>query len=88
MLHLQAVFGGHEFLGGSEITPADLEKFLTGWTPVGRVKELRAFCREGGAACVLDGEGSSQLYVGGRTERAFQAIEAELEAVGVGLDHY
>src|SRR5262245_41771504 len=57
MLHLQAVFGGHEFLVGSEITSEALEKFLTGWTPVGRVKELRAFCREGGAACVLEGEG-------------------------------
>ena len=88
MLHLQAVFGGHEFLGGSEISPAALEKFLTGWTPVGRVKELRAFCREGGAACVLEGVGSSQLYVGGRTERDFEVIEAELEAVGVGLDHH
>jgi hypothetical protein len=88
MLHLQAVFGGHEFLGGSEITSAALEEFLTGWTPVGRIKELRALCREGGAACVLEDEGTSQLYVGARTERAFQAIEAELEAVGVGLDHY
>ena len=87
MLHLQAVFGGHEFLGGSEITAEALEKFLTGWTPVGRVKEFRAFCREGGAACVLEGEGSSQLYVGGRTEREFEAIEAELGAVGVEIDH-
>ena len=88
ILHLQAVYEGYAFLGGSEITPAALERFLTGWTPVGRIKELRALCREGGAACVLEDEGTSQLYVGGRTERAFQAIEAELEAVGVGLDHY
>jgi hypothetical protein len=60
---------------------------VAGWTPAGRVNELRAFGREGGAACVLEGEGSAQLYVGGRTARDFEAIEAELEAVGVDLDH-
>jgi hypothetical protein len=87
MLHLQAVYEGYAFLGGSEITPAALERFLTGWTPVGRVHELRAFHREGGAACVLEGEGSWQLYVGGQTERDFEAIEAELQAVGVEIDH-
>src|SRR5262245_51306813 len=86
MLHLQAVCEGYEFLGGSDITPEALARFLTGWTPAGRVNELLAFHREGGAACVIEGEGSSQLYVGGRTERDFEAIEAELEAVGVGID--
>jgi hypothetical protein len=88
MLHLQAVWGGCEFLGGSDITPEALARFLTGWTPAGCANELLAFSRDGGAACVLEGEGSSRLYVGGRTERDFEAIEAELEAVGVGLDHY
>jgi hypothetical protein len=60
---------------------------LTGWTPAGRVNELRAFHREGGAACVLESAGSLQLYVGGRTERDFEAIEAELQAIGVEIDH-
>jgi hypothetical protein len=35
---------------------------------------------------VLERNGSSPLYVGGRTQRDFEAIEAELEAVEVGLD--
>jgi hypothetical protein len=48
---------------------------------------LRAFHREGGAAFVLEGEGSSQLYVGGQTERDFEAMVTELEAVGVEIDH-
>jgi hypothetical protein len=87
MLHLQAVWGGYEFIGGSDITPEALARFLTGWTPAGRVNELRAFHREGGAACVLDSAGSLQLYVGGQSERDFEVIEAELEAVGVGLNH-
>jgi hypothetical protein len=88
MLHLQAVWGGYEFLGGSDITSEALGKFLTGWTPAGCVNELLAFNREGGAACVLEGKGLSQLYVGGRTERDFEAIETELMAVGVELDHF
>jgi hypothetical protein len=87
-LHLQVVWGGYEFLGGSEITSEALGKFLTGWTRAGRVKELLAFSREGGAACVLEGKGSSQLYVGGRTEQEFEVIRAELEVVGVELDHF
>jgi hypothetical protein len=87
-LHLQAVWGGYEFLGGSEITPEAMERFLTGWAPAGRVKELVAFHREGGAACVLEGKDSTQLYVGGRTEPDLEAIEAELEAVGLKLDHF
>ena len=88
MLHLQAVWAGYDFLGGSNITPEALTKFLTGWTSVGSVNELLAFNREGAAACVLQGKDSSQLYVGGRTERDFKLIEAELEAVGVELDHF
>jgi hypothetical protein len=87
MLHLQAVWGGYEFLGGSEITPAALEEFLKGWTLVGRISQLRAFSREGSAACVIQDGGPSQLYVGGQTERDFEAIEAELEALGVEMDH-
>jgi hypothetical protein len=87
MLHLQAVWGGYEFLGGSDITSEALGKFLTGWKPAGRVNELLAFSRAGGAACVLEGKGSGRLYVGGRTEREFEVIEAELEAIGVELDH-
>jgi hypothetical protein len=86
MLHLQAVWGGYEFLGGSEITSEPLEEFLTGWTPVGIVNELLAFNRDGKVACVIPGKGSSQLYVGGRTELDFKAIEDELEALGIGLD--
>jgi hypothetical protein len=86
MLHLQAVWAGYDFLGGSDITSEALGKFLTGWTPVGCVNQLLAFNREGAAACVLEGKGSSQLYVGGRTVREFELINAELEALGVELD--
>src|SRR5262249_45680887 len=85
MLHLQAVWGGYDFIGGSDLTSEALARFLTGWTPAGRVNELLAFHREGGAACVLEGAGSLQLYVGGRSDRDFEAIEADLEAAGVGL---
>jgi hypothetical protein len=88
MLHLQAVWAGYDFLGGSEIGSEALAKFWTGWTPAGTVKELSAFNRDGAAACVLEGTDSSQLYVGGRTERDFELIRAELEAVGVQLDHF
>jgi hypothetical protein len=87
-LHLQAVWGGYEFIGGSKISPEALARFLTGWTPAGHINELRAFSRDGEAACVFGREGSLQLYVGGRTNRDFEAIEADLEAVDVGLDHY
>jgi hypothetical protein len=89
MLHLQAVWGGYKFLGGSDIASEPLEKFLTRWTPVGRVNEMLALCREGAAACVFKGkgEGSSQLYVGGRTERDFDVIVTELEALGVAMNH-
>ena len=85
-LHLQAVWGGYEFIGGSDVTPEALERFLAGWAFAGRVNELRAYNREGGAACVLEGEVTSQLYVGGRTGRDFEAIEAELGAAGVEID--
>jgi hypothetical protein len=87
-LHLQAVWGGCEFIGGSDITPEALERFLVGWSPAGCVNELLAFGREGGAACVIGGDVTSQLYFGGRTERDFEAIEAELRAVGVEIDRY
>ena len=86
MLHLQAVWGGYDFLGGTGIASEALERFLTGWTPVGSVNELLAFNRDGKVACVIPGKGSSQLYVGGRTEQDFEAIEDDLEALGVGLN--
>jgi hypothetical protein len=87
MLHLQAVWGGYEFLGGTEVASKALEKFLTGWTPVGSVNELLAFNRNGKVACVIKSMGSSQLYVGGRTEQDFKTIEDELEAI-VGLNQF
>ncbi|MHC5538950.1 SMI1/KNR4 family protein, partial [Singulisphaera rosea] len=31
-LHLQAVWGGYESTGGSDVTPEALERFLAGWT--------------------------------------------------------
>ena len=87
MLHLQAVWGGYDHLGGSDVPPAALEEFLGGWTFAGRIHELRAYSREGGAACVIEGEGSSQLYVGARTEREMQRIVAELGSLGMEIDH-
>jgi hypothetical protein len=87
MLHLQAVWGGCDHLGGSDVPPEAVEKFLSGWTFVARINELRAYSREGKAACVIEGEGSTQLYVGGRSERDLQVIVADLEAIGVKIDH-
>jgi hypothetical protein len=87
MLHLQAVWGGYEHLGGSEVPPTALGDFLRGWTFAGRINELRAYSREGGAACVIETGASSQLYVGGRTERDLQDMVAQLEAIGVEMDH-
>ena len=78
MLHLQAVWAGYNFLGGSDISSEALTKFLIGWTSAGSVNELLAFNREGAAACVLQGKDSTQLYVGGRTEQDFELIVAEL----------
>jgi hypothetical protein len=86
MLHLQAVWGGYGFLGGTEVASEALEKFLTGWTPVGSVNELLAFNRDGKVACVIKSKGSLQLYVGGRTEQDFEVIENDLEALDVGLN--
>ena len=88
MLHLQAVWGGYEFLGGSKIKRGALTKFLTAWTSAGTVNQLSAFNREGAAACVLEVKRSLHLYVGGRTEREFALIRAELEAAGVELEHF
>jgi hypothetical protein len=86
MLHLQAVWGGYEFLGGGDIAAEVVGRFPPGWTPAGRVGNLQAFGREGGAACVLEGEDSPQVFVGGRTERDFEAIVAELGEIGVEID--
>jgi hypothetical protein len=85
-LHLQAVWGGLDHLGMGEITPDVLERFLSTWLFAGRVQDVRAYYRDGSAVCVLEDEGKSQLYVGGRTEREFEAIESELERLGVGID--
>ena len=81
-LHLQAVWGGYEHIGGSALTPEVLKKFLVGWTPAGTVNRLQAFHRPGGAACVLEGAASLQVDFGGWTLRDFEAIESELEASG------
>ena len=88
MLHLQAVWGGYDFVGGSKVKQEALTKFLTGWTASGTVNQLSAFNREGAAACVLEDRDSLQLYVGGRTEQDFELIEAGLKTVGVELDRY
>ena len=86
MLHLQAVWGGYEFLGGSEIKREALAKFLTGWIAAGTINRLSAFNREGAASCVVEDKDSLQLYVGGRTEQEFGLIKAELKTVGVELE--
>ena len=52
------------------------------------MNELRAFNREGGAACVIEGEGSRSCTSGGGPKREFEVIEAELEAVGVEIDQF
>ena len=88
MLHLQAAWGGYEFLGGSEIESESLTKFLTGWTSTGSVKELLAFNRPGGAACVLKSGRLVAVVRRGSHGTRFELIENELKAVGVELDHF
>jgi hypothetical protein len=88
MLHLQAVWGGYDFLGGSEVKQEAMKRFLTRWSAAGMVNQLSAFNREGAAACLLEDKGLLQLYVGGRAERDFALIRADLEAVGVELEHF
>jgi hypothetical protein len=88
MLHLQAVWAGYDFLGGSSITSEALTTFLIGWTSAGSVNELSAYNREGVAACVLESKDASQLYMGGRSEREFELIETELKAVGGERDQF
>lgn len=85
-LHWQAVCGGFEHTGMAEISHEAAEGLLIGWPRIGRVGELTAYGREGRAACVVGGDDPSQVYVGGRTQEEFEAIEAEFEAAGVGLD--
>ncbi|HEU5118345.1 MAG TPA: hypothetical protein VFT74_17135 [Isosphaeraceae bacterium] len=88
-LHLQAVWGGYDFMGGAGISIPALEEFLVGWTFSGQVNELRAYDRKGGAACVLEEGGEeSQLYFGGWTEQDFESIESDLRRVGVKIEHY
>ena len=82
MLHLQAVWAGYDFLGGSEITSEALERFLTGWTPAGICQSVVGV-QPGRCGCLRTRKapGSPQLYVGGRTERDFELVEKELKAV-------
>jgi hypothetical protein len=88
MLHLQAVCGGYNFLGGTDITADSPESILTGWNSAGAINELAAFNRDGAAACIVKGTESAQFFVGARTEREFALIEAELRSAGVELDHF
>jgi hypothetical protein len=44
-----------------DIRAEALERFLDGWTFIGRINALRAYGRRGCAACVLNSEVSSQL---------------------------
>ena len=60
---------------------------MAGWTFAGRVGEMRAYSRDGGLACLFEGDGAWQLYVGGRDDGDFEAIEGELRSVGIELDH-
>lgn len=86
MLHWQAVCGGLEFAGIADITQEQAGRIRAAWRFIGKSGDLEAFGGEGRAACIIGGDDSPQLYVGGRTEEDFEAIEAELEGIGVGLD--
>ena len=86
MLYWQAVNGGLDYVGLTDISSKQLAKFRAGWQTIGRVGQLVAFGGEGRAACVV-GEGKElQLFVGTRTHDDFKDITAELGRSGFDLD--
>jgi hypothetical protein len=85
-LYYQAVYGNDamKYLGMADITPHGLAIIEKTWPFIGQFNYLRAFGRNGQAACVL--EGALQLCVGGRSRKDFDALVAEFAGIGVGIE--
>jgi len=94
MLHWQAVAGGLKWSGMVNRDGQEAEKtcrmltdyFTTHWQQVGGLIGMIAFRQQDGkVSCLLTGDGVCQLYVGARTEPLFEEVDAELQALGIGL---
>lgn len=80
MLYLQGVFGGME--GSSEdfieISEDALDILRAEWNFIGQSGEMLVFGGDGRALCVLGTGVSRELYIGGRTQEDFDALETSL----------
>jgi len=85
-LYYQAVYGYNamDHLGRAHIGESELAIIEKTWPFIGQSSNVRAFGRNGQAACVL--EGALQLYVGGRSRRDFDALVAEFAGIGVAIE--
>jgi hypothetical protein len=85
-LYFQAVYGNDAmgYLGMAQVTERELAVIEKTWPFIGQSSNVRAFGRNGQAACVL--EGALELYVGGRSRRDFDALVAEFAGIGVGIE--
>jgi uncharacterized protein (TIGR02996 family) len=83
-LYFQAVYGyGMKYRGSADlVTPEGLAKLEETWPFIGDDDAVRAFGKDGQAACL---EGGS-LYVGGRKRKDFDAIVAEFSGLGVVIE--
>lgn len=86
MIHWQAVCGGLEWLGMTNIDQEIVDYLETNWHSVGRQDGIIAFRRDGQAACVIGDADCLELYVGTNSEDLFETITSELEDLGSGLD--
>lgn len=85
MLHWQAVCGGFDNLGVAGARPEVLAHFERHWKRVGRVGDLIAFRHLEQTACII-GQDNRQLFVGALTDESYEALEAELQPLGIRLD--
>ncbi len=86
MLHWQAVCGGFEWLGMTDVGEQIITHFERCWRVVGKQEGMIAFQRERQAACIIGEGNAQQLYVGANSEELFEQIATELHTLGVGLN--
>lgn len=78
-LHWQGAFGGAMRWSATAAAPADLVALLDrSWPFVGEVNQMRAYSRQGQAACFLQWDDSWRVFAGARTKRGLDGIAAEL----------
>lgn len=86
MLTLQAIWGGCPVGAVSGAFEDEPEHRMAGWMLVGKVQEVRAFVREGGAACAFRGDESWWLEVGARSPKELRVMADDLAATGIRID--